>query len=226
MLSINNISQTICVAHASRDSLEPQKKDFLLTCTAFEVRCALRANRSRRTTGESRRIKSANVIKKFLRKAIAARTYQKMFSQGLSYRPLRIQLEPHSAGRFSFNSIDHLNDVSSAYLKGIKAKIENHNPEGKSLLPEERALLSRVADAKLYFRHQSNLDLANKSLNIFSLEKLQARGNVVSSLSNEGDTHYLMNNDFVFLALSFQEMSHNSHLIPNIAQPIMELTRT
>ncbi|HBN1934304.1 TPA: hypothetical protein L1360_004846, partial [Escherichia coli] len=58
----------------------------------------------------------ANIIKRFIRKTIAAQTYSTMFSQGKIFKSLNISLNPPSEKKSSFQSIAHLNTVSKRYL--------------------------------------------------------------------------------------------------------------
>ncbi|MBC4011533.1 T3SS effector OspC family protein [Morganella morganii] len=144
--------------------------------------------------------RSADVIKAFFKKTIAAQNYHKMFSEGGDFKDLGIALTDSSARKSSFNSLQHLDKVSNEYLTKIKEKTPN-------LTLQEKVLLSKVVDAKIHFRHQSNSQLANNAgiLNIMSLNKLQS--NEINSARNtySEDIRCLSNQDFVFFGVEFSD---------------------
>ncbi|SFN55889.1 hypothetical protein SAMN05216516_11084 [Izhakiella capsodis] len=113
--------------------------------------------------------RSADVIKAFFKKTIAAQSYNKMFFKGDHFKELGIALTDSSVRKSSLQSLQHLNDVSKNYLTKIKEKTQD-------LTSQERVLLSKVVDAKIHFRHQSNSNSVDASgiLNIMSLNKLQS----------------------------------------------------
>lgn len=144
--------------------------------------------------------RSADVIKAFFKKTIAAQSYNKMFSKGNNFKGLGLALTDSSARKSSLQSLQHLNNVSKNYLTKIKEKTQD-------LTSQERVLLSKVLDAKIHFRHQSNSNLVNASgiLNIMSLNKLQS--NEISSAKNtySEDIQCLSNHDFVFFGVEFSD---------------------
>ncbi|WP_420703977.1 T3SS effector OspC family protein [Escherichia albertii] len=110
---------------------------------------------------------SSNIIKNFFRKTIAAQSYSKMFSQGTIFKSLNFSLNAPSGERASFQSLAHLNKVSKHYLSEIRKKVT-------PLSSDERYLLSIIVNSKFNFRHQSNSNLSNGSLNIKSYSKIQS----------------------------------------------------
>ncbi|MCS3432123.1 T3SS effector OspC family protein [Klebsiella sp. BIGb0407] len=144
--------------------------------------------------------KSANVIKGFFRKSIAAQSYGKMFSTGARFKELGIDLSPLEKEKFSFTSLQHLDKISNSYLNEIKEKTQN-------LTPQEKKLVDKVVAAKLHFRHQSNYQLvtSNDVLNIKSMIKLQSEGYRVKTVTNYADVKELGNHDFVFLGVEFSD---------------------
>jgi len=60
--------------------------------------------------------KSANTIKNFLKKAIAAQSYSNMFSKGAYFKELGIEMEEPKNIKSSFNSPQHLDKISNTYL--------------------------------------------------------------------------------------------------------------
>lgn len=144
--------------------------------------------------------RSADVIKAFFKKTIAAQSYNKMFSKGDNFKDLGIALTDSSARKSSLHSLQHLNNVSKNYLTKIKEKTQD-------LSPQEKVLLSKVVDAKIHFRHQSNSNLVDAAgiLNIMSLNKLQS--NEINSAKNtySEDIRCLSNQDFVFFGVEFSD---------------------
>ncbi|HAT1515281.1 TPA: T3SS effector OspC family protein [Morganella morganii] len=137
-------------------------------------------------------------MKSFLKKTIAAQSYNEMFSKGDDFKKLGIAQADSLAQKSSFSSLQHLNKVSKNYLTKIKEKTQN-------LTSQEKVLLSKVIDVKIHFRHQSNSYLVNSTgtLNIMSLNKLQSNG--ISSAKNTylQDIKQLSNQDFVFFGVEF-----------------------
>lgn len=146
------------------------------------------------------RNRSADVIKAFFKKTIAAQSYNEMFSKGSDFKRSDIDLTALSVRKSSFNSLRHLNKISKDYVTKIKEKTQN-------LTAQEKVLLSKVVDAKIHFRHQSNSYLVNAAgiLNIMSLNKLQS--NEISSTKNTytEDIKCLSNQDFVFFGVEFSD---------------------
>lgn len=142
--------------------------------------------------------RSADVIKSFLKKTIAAQSYNEMFSKGDDFKKLGIALPDSLARKSSFSSLQHLNEVSKNYLTKIKEKTTN-------LTLQEKVLLSKVVDAKIHFRHQSNSYLVNSAgtLNILSLNKLQSDGISTAQNTYLQDIQHLSNQDFVFFGVEF-----------------------
>lgn len=142
--------------------------------------------------------RSADVIKSFLKKTIAAQSYNEMFSKGGDFKKLGIALTDSLARKSSFSSLQHLNEVSKNYLTKIKEKTTN-------LTSQEKILLSKVVDAKIHFRHQSNSYLINSAgtLNIASLNKLQSNNINTAKNTYLEDIRHLSNQDFVFFGVEF-----------------------
>ncbi|HHX8750151.1 TPA: T3SS effector OspC family protein [Morganella morganii] len=142
--------------------------------------------------------RSADVIKSFLRKTIAAQSYNEMFSKGDDFKKLGIALTDSLVRKSSFSSLQHLNKVSKNYLTKIKEKTRN-------LTSQEKVLLSKVIDAKIHFRHQSNSYLVNPAgtLNIMSLNKLKSDGISTAKNTVSKDIKHLSNQDFVFFGVEF-----------------------
>lgn len=144
--------------------------------------------------------RSANVIKTFLKKTIAAQSYNKMFSKGANFKDLGIALPEPSARKASLKSLQHLNNVSKAYLTAIRGKTQN-------LTLQEKVLLTKIVDTKIHFRHQSNSNLAGAAgtLNIMSLNKLQSRDICTAKNTYSEDIRCLNNQDFVFFGVEFSD---------------------
>ncbi|QIX97811.1 T3SS effector OspC family protein [Cedecea sp. FDAARGOS_727] len=144
--------------------------------------------------------RSADVIKAFFKKTIAAQSYNKMFSKGDNFSDLGIALTDSSARKSSLHSLQHLNNVSKNYLTKIKEKTQN-------LTSQEKVLLSKVVDAKIHFRHQSNSNLVDAAgiLNIMSLNKLQSNAINTAENTYSEDIRCLSNQDFVFFGVEFSD---------------------
>jgi len=148
------------------------------------------------------RNKSADIIKRFLKKVIAAQSYSKMFSEGNRFKELNIGLDKPLTGKSSLHSLQHFNNLSSHYLAKIKENTQN-------LTSQEKDLLSKVVDAKIHFRHQSNSNLAAKNLNIMSFHKLQSEGVSTAKKTYMDDIECLANHDFVFFGVEFSGDKEN-----------------
>lgn len=144
--------------------------------------------------------RSADVIKSFFKKTIAAQSYNKMFSKGDNFKDLGIALTDSSARKSSLHSLQHLNNVSKNYLTKIKEKTQD-------LSPQEKVLLSKVVDAKIHFRHQSDSNLVDDAgiLNIMSLNKLQSNEINTAKNTYSEDIRCLSNQDFVFFGVEFSD---------------------
>lgn len=144
--------------------------------------------------------RSADVIKAFFKKTIAAQSYNKMFSKGDNFKDLGIALTDSSARKSSLHSLQHLNNVSKNYLTKIKEKTQN-------LTSQEKVLLSKVVDTKIHFRHQSNSNLVDAAgiLNIMSLNKLQSNEINTAKNTYSEDIRCLSNQDFVFFGVEFSD---------------------
>lgn len=147
--------------------------------------------------------KAADIIKGFLGKAIAAQSYAKMFSNGTHFKKLGMEL-PETVGKSSFSSLEHLDKISGHYLAKIKDKTPN-------LTLSEKSLLSKVVDAKIHLRHQSNSNLAGETLNIYSNDKLSSNSIHSGKNTYSEDKECLSNHDFVFFGLEF---SGDKSLLP------------
>ncbi|CNI03326.1 Shigella flexneri OspC protein [Yersinia massiliensis] len=144
--------------------------------------------------------RSADVIKAFFKKTIAAQSYNKMFSKGSNFKYLGIALAESSKLKASLHSLQHLNNVSKNYLTKIKEKTQN-------LTSQEKVLLSKVVDTKIHFRHQSNSNLVDGAgtLNIMSLHKLQSNEIYTAKNTYSEDIRCLNNQDFVFFGVEFSD---------------------
>ena len=154
-----------------------------------------------RETNHSRD-KAANVLKNFLRKTIAAQSYGEMFSQGTYFKILDTELAKPAAPKHSFRALDHLNALSRNYLSKIEEKTQN-------LTSQEQDLLRKVVDTKIHFRHQSNSNLADETLNIKSHQKLQFDSIQTGKNTFADDIKCLSNQDFVFFGVEFSEDLEN-----------------
>jgi len=173
---------------------EKEKTDMLKQCASINNLSACSFSRSNSMN------KSADIIKGFFRKSIAAQSYGRMFSMGERFKHLGINLPPLSKEKFSFASLQHLDAISNAYLNEIKEKTQN-------LTPQEKKLVDKVVAAKLHLRHQSNYQLigSNNTLNIHSLNKLRLDKSNVTTLTNIADINELSNHDFVFCGVEFSD---------------------
>lgn len=140
--------------------------------------------------------KSANTIKAFLKRVIAAQSYHFMFSNGKYFKILGSDLPMLSSAKSSLSSLDHLNKMSQKYLSEIKGKIGD-------LTSEEKTLLGKVIDSKIHFRHQSNSFQSPDKLNLFSFKKLQQENTCTKKNTYLFDQINLSNHDFVFFAVEF-----------------------
>ncbi|WP_137647699.1 T3SS effector OspC family protein [Escherichia albertii] len=147
---------------------------------------------------------SSNIIKNFFRKTIAAQSYSKMFSQGTIFKSLNFSLNAPSGERASFQSLAHLNKVSKHYLSEIRKKVT-------PLSSDERYLLSIIVNSKFNFRHQSNSNLSNGSLNIKSYSKIQSESLCTNKNTYSDDIKKIANHDFVFFGV---EISNHKEKIP------------
>lgn len=141
---------------------------------------------------------SANIIKRSFKRKIAAASYGTMFSEGVNFKNLKINLSKEVLKISPTLSLDHLNNLSKSYLNQIKQKTPN-------LTLQEKNLLSKVVDAKFHFRHQSNANLVNADgiLNIMSSKKLKSDGVNAEYNTWQDDIEYLSNHDFVFFGVEF-----------------------
>ncbi|VVP38035.1 T3SS effector OspC family protein [Pseudomonas fluorescens] len=138
---------------------------------------------------------SANIIRRFLQKSIAAQSYGEMFSNGFFFKKYGIDL-PKQEGKFSFSSLNHLNKISRENLEKITKQVS-------PLTPSESDLLSKIMSTKIHFRHQSNADLGDSTLNIASNKKYSEHQTTSKSNTYSEDKKYLSNHDFVFLGVEF-----------------------
>lgn len=139
---------------------------------------------------------SAEVIKNFMRKVIAAQSYGKMFTEGSRFKMLN-QAMPAFKGKANFQALDHLDALSQYYLRDIKTKTPDLNSE-------EKRLLAQVVDSPVTFRHQSNRHLArNGKLSLFSLDKIDSMNMSTGTNTKERDKIQVANHDFVFFGVEF-----------------------
>ncbi|HBA9710910.1 TPA: T3SS effector OspC family protein [Escherichia coli] len=148
--------------------------------------------------------KSSDTVKNFLRKSIAAQSYSKMFSQGEVFKYLHLSLDAPLGARSSFQSLDHLNKVSRKYVSEITKKL-------CPLSSDERYLLDVIINSKFNFRHQSNANLSNSTLNIKSYSKIQSEGLCTNKNTYSQDLKKIANDDFVFFGV---EISGHKEKIP------------
>jgi len=140
--------------------------------------------------------KSADTIKAFLRKTIAAQSYGAMFANGWYFKELGQNI-PAADRKFSFSTLHHLDKISKYYLDVIVKKTPNLNQQ-------ETDLINNITNSALTFRHQSNAGLAKHGkLNIFSNkklgnEKIDMRGSIYGA-----DKAGISNDDFVFFGVEF-----------------------
>ncbi|MDD0555350.1 T3SS effector OspC family protein [Shigella sonnei] len=146
----------------------------------------------------------ADTVKSFLRKSIAAQSYSKMFSQGTSFKSLNLSIEAPSGARSSFRSLEHLDKVSRHYLSEI---IQKTHP----LSSDERHLLSIIINSNFNFRHQSNSNLSNNTLNIKSFDKIQSENIQTYKNTFSEDIEEIANHDFVFFGV---EISNHQEKLP------------
>ena len=138
--------------------------------------------------------KSSDLIKNFLRKSIAAQSYSKMFSQGAVFKKLKLSLDEPSSVKASFQALDHLNKVSRHYISEIAEKLY-------PLSLDEHHLLSIIINSGFNFRHQSNSNLSNNTLNIKSHSKIQIEGLCTGKNTYTEDLKKIANHDFVFFGV-------------------------
>ncbi|WP_073715035.1 T3SS effector OspC family protein [Shigella boydii] len=146
----------------------------------------------------------ADTVKSFLRKSIAAQSYSKMFSQGTSFKSLNLSIEAPSGARSSFRSLEHLDKVSRHYLSEI---IQKTHP----LSSDERHLLSIIINSDFNFRHQSNANLSNNTLNIKSFDKIKSENIQTYKNTFSEDIEEIANHDFVFFGV---EISNHQETLP------------
>ncbi|MEG3130631.1 T3SS effector OspC family protein [Pantoea cypripedii] len=185
-----NIQQSGCDGVQPENDTGRNRSNLVLSCVSV--------HNSPETLAQKNvsRDKYSDVIKDFFRKTIAAQSYSKMFSNGANFKELGVDLPELSTRKSSLKSLQHLNALSKHYLTKIKGKVGN-------LTSQEKDLLSKVVDAKLHFRHQSNSKLAAGALNIMSLHKLQADGVMTAKKTYSEDIRCLSNHDFVFFGVEF-----------------------
>lgn len=141
---------------------------------------------------------SAEVIKNFMRKVVAAQSYGKMFTKGSRFKALN-QAMPAFKGKANFQALDHLDVLSQHYLREIKTKTPDLNAD-------EKRLLAQIVDSPVTFRHQSNRYLARDGkLNLFSLNKIDSMNISTGTHTKEQDKIEVANHDFVFFGVEFSE---------------------
>ncbi|EMU6462966.1 type 3 secretion system effector OspC1, partial [Shigella sonnei] len=152
-------------------------------------------NAAQQTMPDEKNLKdSANIIKDFFRKTIAAQSYSRMFSQGSNFKSLNIAIDAPSDAKASFKAIEHLDRLSKHYISEIREKLH-------PLSAEELNLLSLIINSDLIFRHQSNSDLSDKILNIKSFNKIQSEGICTKRNTYADDIKKIANHDFVFFGV-------------------------
>lgn len=141
---------------------------------------------------------SADIIIRFFRKVVAARSYEKMFANGKNFEELGILLTKNLA-KGTFRSLRHLDEISNHYLNSINKKLGE-------LTEEELALKEKIRGSKFLFRHQTNIQLAkNNVLKLFSNEKLTKDGLLRDSSTGSPDRVQLSNQDFVFCGVEISD---------------------
>ena len=188
--------------------------------------------------GERSEIESANRVKGFLRRFLAAQCYGKMFSTGRSYSTLGTSLpaankhleiftsanppsittaekttsskKEKSYKKHTFAALDHLGTVSAAYLASIRSKVPN-------LTPDEEGLIEKIENQPWHFRHQSNSALegakaGGAQVDISSNDKLVTDSGKCIGHTLAPDRIYLGNQDFVFFGVEFSNDGGNMPL--------------
>ena len=161
---------------------------------------------------------SADKIKKFMQKFLAAQCYGNMFSTGSSYATLGTSLPPanqhvavsgmsNASKKHTFAALDHLAMVSAANLASIRGKVSN-------LTVSEEGFVEKVEQQKWHFRHQTNSLLetkkeGRKQVDISSNDKLTADGVKVSTNTYSEDRDAVSNQDFVFFGVEFSNDSRS-----------------
>lgn len=138
----------------------------------------------------------ADIIKRFIRKVIAAKSYSLMFSKGKDFAQYEFRKQKNP-GQSIMDSHALLDRISKNNIESIKKKTQN-------LTYQEKVLLSKIVDVKLKLRHQSDSLLAkNGVLSIFSNSKLTKDKIDFVSATQEGDIAEISNHDFVFFGIEF-----------------------
>ncbi|EPU0612848.1 hypothetical protein ACVUDV_004708, partial [Shigella sonnei] len=88
----------------------------------------------------------------------------------------------------------HLDKVSRHYLSEI---IQKTHP----LSSDERHLLSIIINSDFNFRHQSNANLSNNTLNIKSFDKIKSENIQTYKNTFSEDIEEIANHDFVFFGV-------------------------
>lgn len=143
---------------------------------------------------------AADTIKKFFRKVIAAQSLGHMLANGQDFKDLGIHYNPaENETKFRLRVLDHFNKVSQDHLNKIIKKINK-------LSINERALVTKIINIEWHFRHQSNADLRDATLNISS-NKRMAEHDIKSHTNTDfKDRIFLSNNDFVFFGVEFSNL--------------------
>ncbi|EFV8437154.1 type 3 secretion system effector OspC1, partial [Shigella sonnei] len=185
-----NISETLNSANTqcNIDSMDNRLHTLFPKVTSVR-------NAAQQTMPDEKNLKdSANIIKDFFRKTIAAQSYSRMFSQGSNFKSLNIAIDAPSDAKASFKAIEHLDRLSKHYISEIREKLH-------PLSAEELNLLSLIINSDLIFRHQSNSDLSDKILNIKSFNKIQSEGICTKRNTYADDIKKIANHDFVFFGV-------------------------
>lgn len=140
---------------------------------------------------------AANLIKDFLRRAVAAQSYGCMFSNGSIFDKAGLALSKSSKKRFSFEALNHLEKLSKKHLAAVTVRVGE-------LSHDEKKLLNNILSSEWCFRHQSNAALdRDGSLKIFSDRMLDAEHISHMTATNDADREIISNHDFVFFGVEF-----------------------
>lgn len=141
-------------------------------------------------------IQSADKIKAFLRKVIAAQSYGKMLTNGSHFKALGQQCLPF-VRKAPFSVLSHFDAISKHYLQAISKKTRN-------LTEQESSVIQRIVNTNVILRHQTNANLVNDGkLTIFSNARLEKENFKPIEHTCILDRHCLSNHDFVFFAMEF-----------------------
>ncbi|MDY7577842.1 T3SS effector OspC family protein [Herbaspirillum sp. RTI4] len=147
----------------------------------------------------ARQLVAANRIKTFLRKAVAAQAYGRMFAEGRLFKDIGLSMPSlkNGSARFSFKTLDQLDRISEKNLNAIRSYVGR-------LKPAEEQLQELILTGDWSFRHQSNADLTHPDgIKIFSGAMLARKQIPINSHTTQREKELLGNDDFVFFGVEF-----------------------